>query len=635
MSTLRPSQSGNESLGWVALVCAILLPLGVAIVAWQYLQEIIGNPWWCLFLIGTAQIALGCALLMRNRTRAFSIPLQVLDATVHQLLKIRRRHRLARLIPRLLVRAFNAAHATVFLEDPITKTYRLSASHGIDKPTSIQELDASSLLIQWLLKHRRGLRANECRSGEEFLQESDGKRVSVMPVQKRLQFILQNLDAELVVPSLKRKKLVGFVALGRRKNRHSYSHDEVAALSRLANSCAVALENARHFEELEAAAQKLSSTQNMLIEQQRMADAGKLAMGLAHEIRNPLTGIKTFTEFLLEKYDDPQFREEFVRIIPAEVARITRIVQSLSDFAQPPLLKLKATDVQQVLSDTISLLSNECLKRDVHVTKQFESEPVYLNADPAALKQAFLNICLNALDAMENGGNLSIHSQLEGTIAVIRISDTGVGIRQEHLATLFNPFFTTKQGGMGLGLAVVKQIVNQHLGVILVESNVGYGTTFEIRLPHAVRIQATQRPSYTPSVSDTPHKLAAPIHVLIVDDELKIQELLREHFESLGAQVRSVSAGEEALPLMAQAPAELIVLDLKLPSVDGFEVLKGLKGRFPMVAVVVITGMYDEQIDAYVRSLGALACLHKPIDLSRLQELAYQVAARSCPPTPA
>lgn len=559
---------------------------------------------------------------------------QVLDRTIHQLLKIRRVPRLLRLVARVLVRTLNASHATIFVQDPQTKRYQLKATYGTDQPTAIQQLDEDSLLIRQLIEQSRPLHASQ----HGLWQESSHKESTKTPLspQRRLGFILQNLHAEVVVPSVKDKRLVGLVVLGPKRSGRGYSTEELAVLGQLADSCALALENAKRFEELEAAAKKLVSTQHLLLEQQRLADAGKLAMGLAHEIRNPLTGIKTFTEVLPERYDDADFRERFVRLVPGEVDRIVQIVQSLSDFAKPPLLKLKPVDVQKILADTVGLLSNECLNRDVRVTKQFDTQPIYLNADPSALKQVFLNLCKNALDAMEHGGTLSVSSKLEETVAVMRVSDTGSGIAPEHLANIFNAFFTTKQGGMGLGLAVVKQIVNQHLGVIAVDSNVGYGTTFEIRLPHAVRLSSAPDNKIGPRAADLPseppQRLAAPIHVLVVDDERKIQELLKGRFESLGAQVRTAASGEEAVEILAQEPQELILLDLKLPQTDGFDVLRRVKQEYPTTAVVVVTGEYDEQVDAYVRSVGALACLHKPIDLTRLQELAYQVAARSSPP---
>jgi len=618
--------SPRDVAGWLLWAGAILLPLLIAIAL-----RASGTS---LLLIATAQAALGMACAAQARRRATSPAAQRVDATIHQLLKIRRRRWLPRLITRALVRALGASHATLFLEDPQTTLYHLAASHGPSKPTAVQQLDESSLLIRWLLEHRKPLRTRErLDEPEPPPQSRDGAHAPASP-QRRLSFILQNLGAELIVPSFQGKRLVGFVVLGPRNGREGYSRADMAVLRQLAASFPVALENAKCFEHLETAASKLSSTQTLLVEQQRLADAGKLALGLAHEIKNPLTGIKTFTEFLQERYDDPNFRQDFTRIVPAEVARINRIVQSLSDFARPPLLKLQAVDVQQVLVDTVSLLSNECFKRDIRVTKQLDSEPIYLTADPAALKQTFLNLCLNALDAMGKGGTLSVSSCLEETVAVIRISDTGSGIPREHLATLFDPFFTTKQGGMGLGLAVVKQIVTQHLGTITVESNMGFGTTFEIRLPHAVRLtsaQGIQVPSYGAGASE-PTRLPVPIRVLVVDDELKILEFLRERFEHLGAKVRTAPSGEEALKVLAQEPQELAVLDLKLPSVDGFDVLKRIKSQYPTTAVAVITGMYDEQIDTFVRSLGALACIHKPLDIPRLQEIAYQVAARSCPP---
>ncbi len=624
MTTVR-LPSPHHLAGWLLWAVAILLLWCIAIA--------LGASETSLLFIVIAQAALGAVWAVQTRWRAAASASQRVDAIIHQLLKIRRRRRLPRLITRALLRAFGASHATLFLEDPQARLYRLAASDGPGKPTAVQQLDESSLLIRALLERRKPLRARERAKEPEAPQGRDGAHAPASP-QRRLGFILQNLRAGLVVPSFQGKRLVGFVVLGPRANRRAYAAADVAALSQLAASCPLALDNATRFEQLETAASKLSSTRTLLVEQQRLADAGKLALGLAHEIKNPLTGIKTFTEFLQERYDDPKFRQEFVRIVPAEVARINRIVQSLSDFARPPLLKLQAVDIQQVLADTVGLLSNECLKRNVQVTKQFDAEPIYLTADPAALKQTFLNLCLNALDAMGKGGTLSVSAGLEETVAVIRISDTGSGIPREHLATLFDPFFTTKQGGMGLGLAVVKQIVTQHLGTITVESNVGFGSTLETRLPHAVRLKSTQgmQPTSYGGGSSEPSRLPVPIRVLVVDDEPKILEFLKERFEHLGARVRTAPSGEQALQVLAQEPQELAILDLKLPNVDGFDVLKRIKAQYPTTAVAVITGMYDEQIDAFVRSLGALACIHKPLDLPRLQEIAYQVAARSCPP---
>lgn len=637
MRAARGSPGRRGVVPWLILAGALGLPVMVAAFAWEWFQQTFGPLGACLVVIVITQVTLGASWWLRKRLDTVSSPIRLVDTTIHHLLKIRRMRRLLPLVTHALVRAFGAAHATLFLEESQTKTYHLAATHGPGKPPAVQQLDPSSLVILWLLEHRRPLRASECPSGPDPQQPkhaTDGKKTQASP-QRRLGWVLENLNADLVVPIFRSRRLVGFVVVGPKANGRPYSAAEVAVLSQLAGSLALALDNTRRLEELEIAAGKLGSTRTLLLEQQRLADAGKLAMGLAHEIRNPLTGIKTFTEFLEEKYEDPEFRKEFVRVIPAEVARITRIVQSLSDFAKPPLLKLQPVDVQQVLVDTVSLLSNECLKRDVHVTKQLDSQPIYLTADPAALKQAFLNLCLNALDAMDKGGTLSVSSCLEETVAVVRISDTGSGIQPEHLVALFDPFFSTKASGMGLGLAVVKQIVNQHLGTITVESNVGFGTTFEIRLPHVVRLKSTQGiqpPGYS-GISSEPYRLPVPIRVLVVDDEPKILEFLRERFEHLGARVRTAPSGEQALEVLAQEPQELAVLDLKLPNVDGFDVLKRIKAQYPTTAVAVITGMYDDQIDAYVRSLGALACIHKPLDIPRLQEVAYQVAARSCPPT--
>lgn len=542
---------------------------------------------------------------------------RLFEATTRQLPRIRQLARLVRLTARLPVRYFNASHATVYVEDPSASAYRLMAHHGTRPPPTIRQVEADSPLIRWLWEHRKVLRAEECPAPSKAKDPY-----------RRLRLTLENLVAELIVPSFHGKRLLGFLVLGKRAlHTVTYTDEEVVALSRLAQSCAIALNNARSYEELRTTAQKLHSAQERLVRQERMVAAGRLALGLAHEIKNPLAAIKTFVEFLPDRYDDPAFRQEFTQVVGKEVERINQTVQSLSDFARPMLLKLETLDVQQILKENVALLSNDCLKRGIAIQQAFEPEQILIPTDANQLTQAFLNLCMNALEAMERGGTLSVSCRYEAGEAVIRIADTGVGIPKEHLPALFDPFFTTKESGMGLGLAVVKQIVEQHLGSIRVESQPGAGSTFEIRLPLAVK--------FTPGMArsgeggwrrDDEVVEAVPLDLLVVDDEPKIQALLKETFEMKGCRVRTSASGQEALALVEESMPQLMLLDLKLQDLDGFEVLKQVKMRHPLLPVIVITGSFDEGIDRYVRELGALACLHKPLDLRRLQRCVFETA---------
>lgn len=622
----------NPLVQRVSLLLASGSPAVLALSLKPWLQQALGEPWWwVLLLILVAGASVLLTVLLTTRLVPLSGPStsQRLETTAQQFPRIRTIRRLLRLISRALVRCFGANHAAIFLEEPTTSTYWLTERYGSTLPTPIQQLDRSSPLIQWLCEFRKPLRYQDCLPSAQ----RNGRSHTLSPY-TRLHLILENLRAEVIVPSIRGKRLLGFVALGARPDQRGYTDAEVAALARLARDCAVALDNARRYEEWEATAHKLQSAQGRLMQQERMVAAGKLAMGLAHEIKNPLAGIKTFTEFLPERFDNPEFRQEFTDVVTKEVDRINRIVSSLADFAKPILLKIETIDIQKVLKETAMLLSNDCLKRNVKLSQSFEPQPILLPGDASQLKQACLNLCLNALDAMEpQGGALSVSCQYHSGEATIRIADTGTGIAKEHLPHLFDPFFSTKQSGMGLGLAVVKQIVEQHIGSIRVESNVGVGTTFEIHLPLAVRFKAAHPLVDDGAERSTPNETEVSLDLLVVDDEPKLQAVLKDVFEVMGSRVRVAASGEEALDLIAGEMPQLVLLDLKLQDIDGFAVLKHLKLRYPNLSIIVITGTFDESIDRYVKSLGALACFHKPLDLGLLLRQMSQLATQLSPST--
>lgn len=216
--------------------------------------------------------------------------------------------------------------------------------------------------------------------------------------------------------------------------------------------------------------------------QERLRSVGLLAAGMAHEIKNPLTSIKTFAEYLPKKYDDSEFRLKFSKLIVDEVDRISSIVQQLLDFAKPAEPELKLTNISEILDGTLSLLTSNLLKARVDLIRSIDPTLIVM-ADKNQLRQALLNLILNAIQSMSTGGSLTITAISRGTKAVtIVISDTGAGINKEHLPHIFDPFYTTKEAGTGLGLAIVHSIITKHGGKIDVQSTVGSGTTVTITL---------------------------------------------------------------------------------------------------------------------------------------------------------
>lgn len=220
-----------------------------------------------------------------------------------------------------------------------------------------------------------------------------------------------------------------------------------------------------------------------MAEKEKFKAVATLASGMAHEIRNPLQAIKTFSEYLPGKLDDKEFLLKFSRIANDEVNRIDRLIQQMLNFSRPSTPLKEKTDMAGLINDTLMFLDSKFIAGRVRVVKDFCAEPPALEADPNQIRQALMNIFLNAIDAMPDGGTLNIAIHPLDHYLLIRIADTGKGIAATDLPHIFDPFFTRKDHGTGLGLAVTKGIIHEHGGEISVESRLGQGTTFTLRLP--------------------------------------------------------------------------------------------------------------------------------------------------------
>ena len=251
-------------------------------------------------------------------------------------------------------------------------------------------------------------------------------------------------------------------------------------------------------ESLEREGQRLRQE---LFQAEKLAYVGQLASSVAHEIRNPLTAIETFINYLPEKYHEPDFRAKFQTLIPKEISRIKTVVNNLLDLARPGKLVKREMDVNALLDSTLELLANHFSIKKIAIKRQYESPEMFLYADEGQLKQVFLNLFLNAVQAMEEGGEFTVSTGRWSLVAgkqslvtshqspapsdsiKITITDTGHGIPPEQLNKLFTPFQTTKRDGIGLGLVITKEIIEQHGGTITAQSQVEQGTTFIIQLP--------------------------------------------------------------------------------------------------------------------------------------------------------
>jgi PAS domain S-box-containing protein len=223
-------------------------------------------------------------------------------------------------------------------------------------------------------------------------------------------------------------------------------------------------------------------TEEILHRQDKLAAVGQLAAGVAHEIRNPLTSMKGYAEFLQLDETNPE-RQEYLDIILDEIDRVNGIVEEFMVLAKPKTANLEEKNIVPLINDVLTLLDFESRKKHVRLHFESSEDIIQVECDEDRLKQVFLNLVKNGIEAMPNGGDLSVKTNVQHDTVQISIQDTGVGISEEKLKKLGEPFFTTKEEGNGLGLMVSFKIIESHNGNVYIESEVNKGTTFNIVLP--------------------------------------------------------------------------------------------------------------------------------------------------------
>jgi two-component system NtrC family sensor kinase len=232
-------------------------------------------------------------------------------------------------------------------------------------------------------------------------------------------------------------------------------------------------------------ADEMKKINAQLFRSEKLASLGKLAAGVAHEINNPLTGILTNSSLLLEdmEKDDPKYED--VEVMVKETIRCREIVKRLLDFARQTRPQKRLASINALIDNIILLVRNQTSFRNILIEKDLSADIPDILVDPDQIQQVFVNIILNAAEAMTKGGSLKIRSarSADRESIVITFADTGPGISEEVRERIFDPFYTTKEHGTGLGLSISYGIVEQHGGTISVDSNPGKGSTFTISLP--------------------------------------------------------------------------------------------------------------------------------------------------------
>ncbi len=293
--------------------------------------------------------------------------------------------------------------------------------------------------------------------------------------EEKIERIISNLkpfQGEAVVPVFIDDKPALLMILGGKLSGDMYTYEDINLLKTISNQTAIAVKNALLYKE------KISS--------ERLASIGMVSATFAHEVRNPLTSLKTFVQLMPEKYQDVEFRDTFSKIVLNDIKRIDGLLKDLLDFSSKKKYSgIDNFDLTALINETIDYVQDKLglEKKNIHIEKKYEDIQFNMIGDPVKLKHTFTNIINNGCQAMGEKGVLKVSIYPNGENVDIAISDTGEGMSHEEIANIFDPFYTTKSLGIGLGLAISKSIIESHGGSIKVDSKLSEGTTFTVSLP--------------------------------------------------------------------------------------------------------------------------------------------------------
>jgi signal transduction histidine kinase/DNA-binding response OmpR family regulator len=428
----------------------------------------------------------------------------------------------------------------------------------------------------------------------------------------------------LSIPILIREKVLGVINVTNRRSGASFDEEDMAFLFSMAGQAAVAIERARQFEDLQEAYRELKDAQRHLVETERLKAIGQIAAGVAHDFNNLLTGMLGQAELIRRDLEASppdvaalRKRAELLSTLSLQGAAAVRRMQEFTRIRKDA--PSGAVDLNDVVRSAVELSrwkwKDECEARGVQVAVRVEAGEIPVTrGDGTELAQVVCNLIFNAVEALDGGGEIVLATRPDGGDIVLTVADNGAGMSPEIRQRIFEPFFTTKERGQGLGMSIIYGIVARHRGEITVRSEEGKGTAFELRLP------VSPPPAETEPGGRDQAACAGSARVLVVDDSELNRELFENYLVPMGHKVLQASNGREALSIVAREPVDLVVTDLCMPGLTGWDVAEGVRKQCPDVPVILVSGWAIQQGEPRIRESGVRCVMQKPFTMAKFQE---------------
>ena len=427
----------------------------------------------------------------------------------------------------------------------------------------------------------------------------------------------------ILVPILKDQEVIAVLSLESKKP-NGFETKQIELLNSIGHHLSVAIKNSQLFSDLESAYESLKRAQDRLIQTEKFRALGEMAGGVVHDFNNILTSILGRVQLLWKKMEKekPKEGEDLIRnlrLIEKSASDGANILSRIQKFTKTKKdTTFSFVDLNEIVEDSLEMTRSywrdQAILSGIQIEVRKELENIgKISGNATELREVLTNLIINAVDAMPEGGTLTLKTEEDQRLIYLKVSDTGTGMTQEVKNKIFEPFFTTKgDRGTGLGMSVAYSILSRHEGEIEIESSPDLGSTFTIKLPKCIEVRKGEE------IKTLSKEKAG---VLIIEDEKNIREVLKEMLSTEGYEVTCVAKGKEGIELFKKKKFDLVITDLGIPGMSGWEVADQIKSINPSTPVVLSTGWGVEFDPATMKSKNVDQVIKKPFNLKQVLEV--------------